>query len=204
MLILFTSALVWAVLSTAETYCVDSPTYPPVASCDRVISAVGRFVLQSGNHDRTFGPPGSEAMIQLPILFADSNYDGEGGSCSFLLIWDPKPGSDHPADPPWNIDAFLAVEVLRAAVRIKNACLPDHKIGHEWISPEQWVQVRLMISWRSNTTGIAEGPFIGIVNGTNATVVNGGILIKAGPILELILTDTATVSGWSATEVETA
>ena len=143
-------------------------------------------------------------MIQLPILFADRNYDGEGGSCSFLLIWDPKPGSDHPADPPWNFDAFLAVEVLRAAVRIKNACLPDHKIGHEWISPEQWVQVRLMISWRTNTTGITEGPFIGTVNGTNATEINGGKMIETVPDLELILTDIATVSISSATEVETA
>ena len=142
-------------------------------------------------------------MIDLPILFADRYGDGEGGSCGFLLIWNPKPGSDRPADPPWNFDAFLAVEVLRAAVRIRNACLPTHKIGHEWISPEQWVQMRLMITWRSNTTGIAEGPFIGSGNGTNVTVINGGKIIKTVPDLELILTDIATVSISSATEVET-
>ncbi|KAK0507007.1 hypothetical protein JMJ35_010465 [Cladonia borealis] len=204
MLILFTSALVWAVLSSAETYCVDTPTYPPIASCDRVITAIERFVMESGTHNRTFGPPGSEATIELPILFADKYYDGEGGSCSFLLIWDPKPGSYRPAYPPWNFDAFLAVEVLRAAVRIRDACMPDHKIGHEWISPEQWVQVRLMISWWGNATGIAGGPFIGTVNGTNASVVNGGKQIKTVPDLELILTDIATVSRSSATEVETA
>ena len=178
MLILFTSALVWAVLSSAETYCVETPTYPPIVSCDRVITVLERFVRECGNYDRTFGPPGSDATIELPILFADNYYNGEGGSCSFLLIWDPKPGSDYPADPPWNFDAFLAVEVLRAAVRIRNACLPDNKIGHEWISPEEWVQVRLMISWRSNATGIAGGPFLRTVNGTNVTVVNEGKLIR--------------------------
>ena len=178
MLILFTSALVWAVLSSAETYCEDTPTYPPIASCARAITVVERFVRECGIYDRTFGPPGSEATIELPILFVDKGYNGEGGSCSFLLIWDPKPGSDYPADPPWNFDAFLAVEILRAADRIRNACVPDHKIGHEWISPEQWVQVRLMISWFSNATDIAGGPFIGTVNGTNVTVVNEGILIR--------------------------
>ena len=65
------------VLSSAETYCTWTPTYPPLASCDRVITTIERFVRESGNYERTFGPEESEATIKLPIWFADIYYDGE-------------------------------------------------------------------------------------------------------------------------------
>lgn len=90
-----------------------------------------------------------------------------------MLLWNPKLGSDRPAYPPWNFDAFLAVEVLRAAVRIRDACVQVGKLGEEWIEPAQWVQVRLLISFPSNATGIDGGLSIGTANGTNVTVVDG-------------------------------
>ena len=98
----------------------------------------------------------------------------------------------------------MAVEVQQAAVRIRDTCLPDNKVGHEWISPDQWVQMSLIISFLGNATGIAGDLFVGTTNGTNVTVVNGGNLIENVADLELILTEIATVSRSSATEVETA
>ena len=189
MLILFIPLLVWAVLSSVETYCESAVTVPPLASCDRALTIIEKFVRRAGNYERTFGPSESKGTITLPIWFADVMYDGEGGSCSIMLQWKPRSGFPSPPSAPYNSDHFWAVEVQRAAVRIRDTCVQVGKMGEEWIEPRQWVQVAFYTSWSasypSNATGIDRGLSIGTANGTNVTIsvsmVNEGNLVATVP-----------------------
>ena len=213
MLILFISLLVWAVLSSAETFCESAATVPPLASCDRVLTVLEHFVSEAGDHERTFGPSESKSTISLPIGFADRMHDGEGGSCFIALLWSPRSGSPSPPRPPYDFDHFRAMEVQRAAFRIRDTCVKVGKLGEEWIEPRQWVQVLFITrfgraSYPSNDTGIDGGLSIGTANGTSVTVsvsmVNEGELIESVPDLGLISTGVATVSRSTATEVVAA
>ena len=213
MLIIIISLLVWAVLSSAVTYCQRSLAVPPFASCDRALTTIGNFVRAAGNDDQTFGPSESEAKITLPMSFGDPMPSGQRGHCTIMLLWRPRSRVPSPPPSPDNFDHFLAVEVLRAAARIRNTCVQVGKLGFEWIEPRQWVQVVFVTtfpreSYSSNATGIDGGLSNVTANGTNVTVslsmVNEGNLIENVPDLGLTLTGIATVSGSTATEVVAA
>ena len=213
MLIIFISLLGWAVLSSADTYCQRSLAVPPLASCDRVLTTIVDFVREAGNYNRTFGPSDSLAKITLPIWFADPMPSRHGASCSIMLRWRPRSRFPSSHRVPYNFDHFLPVEVLRAAARIRAACVRVGKLGYEWIEPRQWVQVEFATtlpheSYSSNAAGI-DGRLSNVTaNGTNVTVslsmVNEGNVIKNAPDLGSILTDIAAVSRSTATEVVAA
>lgn len=203
LILLLTSPLVWAILSSAKTYCDPSDLVPTLASCDRALIKFGEFVRTAAANKWTFGPSDS-SYLRLPFAVVDPKPDdADGNSCAIGILWDPRPWSPRPPLPlpVTELDEVWAAELGRSASRITEKCIktdgPEQvrQLGHEWIEPLQWVKVDFLSGF-GNAAGFDGDLITGDANlttGTNTTV--SASIVNEGNSIE-VLTDSGIDFDW--------